>query len=130
MRDDSNRRDPARRFSTWFGLLAPMAAWAVHGLSSFVLSRQACQAGREDLARGLLIALSAAALIVAVAGVVVAFRTWRRIADGQRVSRTDARSRDEMLAFGGVFVGFSFVVGLLWGGLPPLVIADVCEALR
>jgi hypothetical protein len=120
----------------WFGLLAAMSAWIVHGIGSFIIASAACSGGNvaewSGLShaglRGLLIALTVAALMVAVSGGVVAWSTWRRLATA-RFNRTQAWGRGEFMALAGVFISTIFSIGIVWGGLAP-ILTGLCEAGR
>lgn len=113
----------------WFGLAAPVIAWTIHGLTSVIVAASACGSAWLAVARGVLIAVSLGALATSIAGGLVAFGTWRRLASA-RLTRTEAKSREEMMALGGIWVGVVFTLGILWGGLPAVLLVDVCEVLR
>lgn len=120
----------------WYGVSAAMGAWIVHGLASFVIADAACSGGHvapwARFSRGglqaLLIALTLVALAVAVSGGVVAWRTWRALATA-RFDDTQAWGRGEFMALAGIFISTMFSIGIVWGGLAP-ILTGLCEATR
>jgi hypothetical protein len=102
-------------------------AWVAHGLLSVLIAQATCPEGVPDSARRWLALLTLAALVLAVVGGVVTYLNWRRLAEQPRVTRAEGRGREEFLALGGIFISVVFIIALIWGGLP-LVLLDVCEA--
>jgi hypothetical protein len=87
-----------------------------------------CPAGESSDTRLWLAALTLAALVLALAGGVVTYWNWRRLAGQWRFIRAEGRGRQEFLALVGIFISVIFILGIVWGGLP-LLLLDVCEAL-
>jgi hypothetical protein len=120
-------RVPCRRL--WFGFTAAAAAWLVHGFFSVLAATEACQGGRPGGARLLLALPTFVALVLAAAGGVVTYQNWRRLSAQPHLTRAEGRSREEFLALGGIVISIILFIGIIWGGLP-LVLLDVCEAIR
>lgn len=127
------RRLPQGRL--WFGTAAGAAAWAVHGLTMYVLVGEACKDGSGDWGalselemRWLLGGITIGLLAVAVTALALSFRNWRALAHRPF---TDAlgRDREEFMALAGVFAGACFVAGIVWAGLGPLLL-DVCVTAK
>ena len=120
----------------WFGVSGAMFAWAIHGLSSFVISDAACEWGHmapwTELSRGglraVLIGITVAALVVSISAGLVSWRTWRTLATGD-FEETQAPGRGEFMAMVGLFISTIFTIGILWGGLSA-ILTGLCEATR
>jgi hypothetical protein len=67
--------------------------------------------------------------VLAAAGGVVAYQNWRRLAEQPHLTRAEGRGRTEFLALSGIIISVILVIGILWDGLP-LVLLNVCEAMR
>lgn len=103
--------------------------------------------------RILLGVVTLALLTVAIVAGAISFRNWRRISElrarsqarnrpeNQARNRTEnevghpefihaeGRRREEFMALCGVFVSTVFILGILWGGIP-LILIDVCRSAR
>jgi hypothetical protein len=120
----------------WFGFAAAALAWATHGFLSVVISASACQNGAykwtwisESGVRVLLAVITIALLAVAVAAWVVSFRNWRGLSTRRDLIHAEGKRREEFMALGGVFVSTAFVIGIIWGGIP-LILINVCRSAR
>lgn len=129
----SNRIPQAR---LWFGACAGAAAWAIDGFTCFLISTQACKDGNGNWGplsggevRVLLGVITLALLAVAVTGGLISFGNWRRLSERQKLSQAQAQGREAFMALVGVFVSVAFVVGIIWAGLP-LILIDVCINVR
>ena len=113
----------------WFGIFAGPAAWAVHGLTGVILSSNACEG---DISHHLLAVrwalgvVTIALLAVAVAGAVVAYHSWTILSGHRKVIGSEAPGRQEYMALIGLFSSVVFTLGLVWGGLPTLLV-DLCD---
>jgi hypothetical protein len=122
------RRTPA---SLWFGVIAPPLAWATQGLASVILALHACHHPEGySLARSGLVALALLALAFTVSGGTTGWRAWRRLAQQRTLMGAEGQSRVELMAIGGVFLGVTFTLAVLWAGVPTLMVLKVCEAAR
>jgi hypothetical protein len=128
----------------WFGFAAAALAWVVQGLLSVIISASACQNGSyqwtwisEGGIRVLLAMITIALLAVAVAAWVVSFRNWRDLSVERAEARAarrelihaEGRRREDFMALGGVFVSTAFVIGIIWGGVP-LILINLCRSAR
>lgn len=136
----------------WFGFVGAALAWLVHGFLCVVISASACRRGYYEWTwisagglQALLGVLTLLLLVIALAAGVVSFGNWRRLAaqrnqpqpessserpPGRReLLHAEGRRREEFMALGGVFVSTAFVLGILWGGLP-LIVVDICRSAR
>jgi hypothetical protein len=117
----------------WFGLAAAPTAWAVQGALGWLIDTRVChgaEAPATTALRAVLGSVGLIALLVALSGGVVAYRSWRRL-ESPRISLTqeEGDSRPRFMALGGILVSASFIVGILWATLPVLFI-DACVATR
>ncbi len=120
----------------WFGTAAAAVAWALQGVICEIISAKACQnnigswGARSPGAVGLLMAVvTLIALVFAVAGGLISFRNWRQAANQFDLLHTDGRRRIEFMALVGTLASVAFVVGILWAGIP-LIMLDVCVKAR
>jgi hypothetical protein len=120
----------------WFGFAAAALAWTLQGFLSVVISASACQNGSyqwnwisESGVRVLLAVITIALLAVAVAAWVVSFRNWRGLSTRRELIHAEGRRREEFMALGGVFVSTAFVIGIIWGGIP-LILINICRSAR
>ena len=124
---------PPRRL--WFGAVGAAVAWALQGLTCFLISTQACADGTghwgplSPVAVQILIGVvSAGYLFIAVASAFVSYRNWRILSD-RRLMEAEGYGREEYMALVGIFVGATTVVGLIWSGIPPFFVS-VCNTVR
>jgi hypothetical protein len=130
---------PANRISSgrlWFGTCAGAVAWAVHGLISVMIATQACKDGSGSLGpldpsgvRLLLGMLTFVLLLVAAAGAITSYRNWKLLAEDRNLTLDEGLGREDFMSIIGVFVGIVFFIGILWAGLPSLLI-HVCVNAR
>lgn len=115
----------------WFGVLVAPAAWAVQGFTSVILSTNACDAGNLNASavRIALGVLTIALLAIALWGGVTAFRSWTILSHHRSLLASDAPGREEYMALIGMFSSLVFVIGLLWAGIPP-VLLNLCDQRR
>lgn len=104
--------EPRGIAALWFAMLAAPVAWFAGLNLNYSLVRLAC-------AKGTLISLhlvSAATLVLAVSGGVVAWREWRRVGGGWPGEGGDPRARSRFMAVIGVLASalFSLVILAQW----------------
>jgi hypothetical protein len=93
----------------WFGVGAPPLAWVFQLLAGWMVDEARCGRASNDwgiddtLWQAL---ISSAAVVVAAAGVVAAFATWRAV----RTGAGDARGRDDFLAVTSLSAGLLFLL--------------------
>lgn len=120
----------------WYGLAAPIAAWVVEGMASFVFSDYACEGGKpfpHSFSRttvvAALIVLAAVMLAIAISAGVVAWRTWRSLSRTPKVSAAEGRGRGEFMALTGLFISVVFSIAIVWSGLAPMIVGP-CTVSR
>ncbi len=130
-----SRRLPPKRL--WFGACAGAAAFAIQGFTSFMIAIQACKDGHvgdwgplsATGVRGLLGAVTAFLLVIAIIGGIVSFRNWRAVSEASSITSAEGRDREAFMALVGLFVAAAFVIGIIWAGLPPALL-NVCVSAR
>jgi hypothetical protein len=125
-----------RPASLWFGATAGAIAWALQGFTCFEIAVQACADGSGNWGplsgpgvRVLLGLVTLAYLAVAAASGFVSYRNWRALANHRRLIDAEGVGREEFMAIAGAFVGVAAVIGLIWAGLPSLLI-PTCTSYR
>jgi hypothetical protein len=120
----------------WFGTCAAAFAWAVQGFTCLQISTQACKDGNGDWGplsgpevRILLGVVTLILLAVAVTGGLTSYKNWRTLAEQRRITRDEGLSREDFMALIGVFLSVAFSLGIVWAGIPPILI-DVCINAR
>lgn len=118
----------------WFGVAAGATAWATHSLIINLICSQACKAGRGgtyyDLTPGavriLLGVVTVILLCVALGAGLTAFRNWRQLSGQASLREDQAESRTDFMALIGLFASAIFVVGIIWAGLP-VILVSLCS---
>ena len=121
---------PARRqvsaFALWFGLLAAPLAWAADELLLYYIASRLCASqAANDTAEMLgratspwFTVVSVAALLIALAGVWVAYDSWNKSAREKQGSEHHllevGEGRTRFLAMCGLLTSVSFAVGFLF----------------
>lgn len=125
---------PQRRL--WFGTVAAAAAWALHGFTCFLISANACQngAGRLGPLRGselrvLLGVITIVLLGIAVTGGMTSLRNFRAVRQQRSLTHAEALNREAFMSLTGVFLSIAFVVGIIWAGIP-LILINLCIYAR
>lgn len=114
----------------WFSLAAPAAAWSIQELASAVIDHAACARHAAGAGRAAMLVVTAAAFVCSVVAARTGLRRFRAVSEEPELVRTRATGRQEMMAFAGLMLGVVFAIGILWTGLPALVVSDVCGAER
>lgn len=108
----------------WFGMLAGPAAWFLHLNVSYALVRYICLNG----GRWLLHLTTGVTLVLAAAGVWVAWRSWKRMGEPAVTRGPGTLGRSRFMALGGLGLSAFFLAIILLGWLPGLVL-DPCAEL-
>lgn len=116
-------RQPGR--GDWFGLLVPPLAWAVQGGLGWYFGQRMCRGLTPPSVRWILLGISIAALIVALAGVSRGWSAWHDSA----AATSDHRDRVDFVAFGGFLVSSVFALAIVWAGLSTAFLFD-CGWMR
>ena len=122
--------------SLWFGATAAAVVWALHGATCELIASKACQ---NDIGswgplsplgvRWVLAAVTLIALAVAVSAGFISFRNWRQLAGQEDLGHAEGRRRMQFMALVGVFSSVAFTAGILWAGIP-LILLDICMKAR
>jgi len=118
---------PAR--SLWFPLLAPPAAWSVHGLLGWFVGETTCGALTPVAVRLIVAGITVAALLVSVAAVGLGWRSWRAQSHEANPLEAAAHDRLQFMALGGLLVSVMFTIGIGWAGLSAAFLSD-CGRMR
>jgi hypothetical protein len=119
------RNDRGALALAWFGILGPPAAWAAQLLLSDAFAEVGCEAGGFPSISLVLVAITVAALSIAVAaGIVSLVRLGRTgsTTDGDQVPAERAR----FMALWGCLSSGLFVVLIILGGIVPHLILSTC----
>jgi ABC-type nickel/cobalt efflux system permease component RcnA len=124
-------RTPQTRL--WLGVLIAAAAWAFQGLACVVIASVACStsnagSGTPDTVRLVLGIVTAISLIVAIAGAIISWRNWHRFSRTE-VMHAEAVGVEQFLSLAGLFISTALIAGLVWAGLP-VVMIGVCVVER
>jgi hypothetical protein len=115
----------------WFGLVTPVAAWVVHWYVAVYIGMFVCRRLESaGLATLFLVLLTLLGLAATLGGGWVALRSWRALADAPKVTESEAPGREQLMALAGVFVAVVFTLGVIWNGLPAVLLARACEVGR
>jgi len=74
-------------------------------------------------------ALTVILLAVTVAAGIVSFRNFQRFSNHASLARAEATGREEFMALGGMFVSLVLGLGIVWLGIP-LIIINLCTRAR
>lgn len=120
----------------WFGFAAAAAAWVGYGAAWELIAAQACQNGTGNWGvlspmgvRWLLVGINLGCLVIALAAGVTSFRIWRSLTQQHDLVHAEGRGREQFLALTGIFVSVIFTLGIIWAGLP-LIMIDICIKAR
>jgi hypothetical protein len=110
----------------WFGVVAAQIAWSLHLLLGYWIHSAGCanRLGATDLFLHL---LTLAAAGVAIAAGVVGWRNWHaapdaETADGGTPGAASRVDRTTFMGVGGVLLGAFFLLAILFGELPVLLL--------
>jgi hypothetical protein len=122
--------------SLWFGATAAAIAWALDGAVCEVIASEACRTNAESWGpfsatgtKVLLGGITAVAVAVSVAAILVSFRNWRRLTESSDFIHAPGDKRKPFMGMVGVFAGIALTAGLIWQVLP-LLFLDVCVKAR
>lgn len=107
----------------WFGFLAGPAAWFLHLNISYSLVRYICFSG----AGWLLHLTTLATLLLAAAGMWVAWRSWKRIGEPDVTSGPGTLGRTRFMALGGLMLSGFFTAIVLLAWIPDFLLHPCME---
>lgn len=120
----------------WFGFAGSAAAWLVLLTADLLLAWKACTQlpnGFDVLslrwAIYLFAAITVLLLAVTVAAGIVSFNNFQRFSSHASLAHTEASGREEFMALGGVFISVVLSLGIVWLGLP-FIILTLCTRAR
>lgn len=120
----------------WFGLLAAALSWFGLAIADVLITWRAClhteQLGGPSEHPGLTtlnIALFAALLLIAIIAGIVSYTNWRRLSQHDHIFSAEATASREFMAMVGVFISVTLGLGIVWLGIP-LLILQLCLRTR
>jgi hypothetical protein len=120
----------------WFGLTAAALCWMGLGIADVLITWRACLhqeafggASSHPGLRVLNIVLFLVLLVITVVAGAMSYRNWRHLAGGIEIQRAEATGAREYLALLGVFISITLGIGIVWFGLP-LLILSLCVRTR
>ncbi len=102
----------------WFGMLAGPVSWFLHLNVSYALVRKICETG--DI--WLLHLTTLVTLVPALAGVAVAWLSWRRLREPKVTTGPGTLGRSRFMALGGLGLSGFFALTLLVAWIPDFLI--------
>ncbi|HEX4783570.1 MAG TPA: hypothetical protein VH350_04470 [Candidatus Sulfotelmatobacter sp.] len=136
MNDQINTRQRISPGRLWFGFAGSAASWIALGIIDLLITWQAClgkeQYGGAHIEPGfriIYLIFTLALLITAVVAGAISFRNWRELSRERDLSNAEGRGRQEYMALAGVFISATLGIGIIWLGLPLLII-DLCVRAR
>jgi hypothetical protein len=113
----------------WVAVALPPLVWAIQGLSAVLVVAEGCERGMPTATRVIVLLITLLTLSISAGCALLAYASWRRVPHGLSPLHTEARDQDEMLALVGLLSSGAFTVGLVWSGMPALMI-NLCEVAR
>lgn len=120
----------------WFGFCAAGFAWLGLGISDVLITWRECihqeAFGGSRSSSGLHtlnIALFALLLAVAVTAGIMSYLNWRKLAGQVKLLHAEGTGSREYLALIGVFISITLGMGMIWLGIP-LLILSLCVRIR
>jgi hypothetical protein len=120
----------------WFGLSAAALCWMGLGIADVLITWREClhqeQFGGASSHPGMLtlnIVIFLVLLAIAIVAGVMSYRNWRLLAGQVKIYRAEANGSHEYLALLGVFISITLGLGIIWFGIP-LMILSLCVRTR
>lgn len=127
---------PLDRPRLWFGFATAVFAWLGLFNADLLVAWKVCEAGEGSLgivsktgALWIFAAITIVLLAITVTAGIVSFRTFRRLCPNTRLADAETPGREEFMALGGAFISVCMALGIIWLGLP-LIIMNVCTRAR
>lgn len=119
-----------------FGTVAAAWCWVGIGIADILITWRECLhneafggASKHAGLHSLNIVLFFVLLATAVIAGVMSYRNWRRLAGQVRLYRAEATASREYMALIGVFMSVTLGIGIIWLGIP-LLILSMCVRTR
>lgn len=120
----------------WFGVSAAAAAWVGLGIADVLITWRECLhheqfggASAHPGLRTLNIIIFIALLGTAILAGIMSYRNWRKLAGQVEIYRAEGTRPCEYMALIGVFISITLGLGIIWLGLP-LMILSLCVRTR
>ncbi len=122
----------------WFALWAGPLAWAAQGLLGWWIGGSACANGTPGTSvwhlsigglQVLVGVISVIAILIALAGLVIGYRSYQRSTPQPDLSDIRGRGRVDFMAASGLLVSSIFVIATVWAGLTS-VLVNPCGTMR
>lgn len=134
-RTDNNETPAPKQSRLWFGLTGSATAWMLLLIIDLILAWKMCSEqpnGFDEVTVGWIVYLMGAVTVVMFAitiyAGVMSFRDFERVSNVS-IKRSEGTGREEFMALGGVFLSICMSLGILWLGLPFLVL-HICTRAR
>ena len=111
-----------RNVALWFGVLAPMLAWALLLEVNYALVAIAC----DGISRALLLGACLVALLLALAGGLVAHGMYVRLREAPDERVSEVAGRERFMALGGMLSSVLFALVIVATAIP-VVFLRVCD---
>jgi hypothetical protein len=114
----------------WFALLSPAVLWSAAQIVGVSTIGRGCSAERIDAWQwAVVMSIVGFAIVVTIASVVVAYRTFKRRTGNASLLAAEGWDRVEFLAQAAFYGGVILLVSIVMFGLAPLII-DSCVGAR
>ncbi len=137
---DTNATSPTQpvvsRKRLWFGLAGAACCWIALGITNILITWRECLhheqfggASAHPGLRTLNIILFFVLLATAIVAGIMSYRTWRGLSGQVKFTHAEAHGRREYMAMVGVLIAATVGVGIIWLGIP-LMIISLCVRTR
>lgn len=134
--EPETRRQEISSTRLWFGFAASLLAWLGLGISDVLITWREClhheQYGGPSSHPGLdmlNIGLFCLLLAIAIVAGLMSYQNWRKLSGQVEILRAEATGSHEYVALLGVFISLTFGMGIVWLGVPLLIIT-LCVRTR
>lgn len=134
--EPATRLQEVSRGKMWFCVWGAAVAWILLGIADVLITWRAClhqeKYGGASSHPGLLtlnIVLFFVLLAIAVAAGVMSYRTWHRLSGSGNLFNSESPGRHEYMAMVGVLLTITIGMGIIWLGIP-LMIISLCVRTR
>lgn len=117
-------------------MVGAAVCWLALGITDILITWRECLhqeqfggASSHPGMRALNIVIFLVLLAIAVVAGVMSYRNWRRLAGQVKIYHAEANGSHEYLALIGVFISLTLGLGIIWFGIP-LLILSLCVRTR
>lgn len=136
IQNESQNLTPRDQPRLWFGFAGSAAAWLALFFADLLVAWKACSElpdGFDVLSLGwaiyLFAALTVILLAVTIAAGFISFGNFQRFSNHASLAHTEATGREEFMALGGMFISLILSLGIVWLGIP-LIVINLCTRAR